>query len=89
VICVEGVAHCGHGHDGEEESRDLGGAISEVEHANGKGSKYDGKVQPGEKGTLVGEEDFRFDTGGERDALSCSWELRQWQIYVEECRMRG
>jgi hypothetical protein len=65
----EGVDHGTHGDEGEEAGRDAADSIAEVEEADGEASEDDGEVEPGDKGALVGEEDFGLHAGGESDAL--------------------
>jgi hypothetical protein len=55
----------------EHDGGDPTGAVAEVEEAHGETAEDDSKVQPGEEGAFVGEEDFGFDAGGEGDALAC------------------
>lgn len=68
--CDEGVDHGAHGDDGEEGGRDAADAIAEVQEADGKTTQDDGEVKPREKGSLIGEEDFGLDTGGEGNSLA-------------------
>lgn len=46
MVCYQCVDHGQHGDAGEEECRDEGDSIAKVEHANGKGAKDDGEVEP-------------------------------------------
>lgn len=46
VVCHQGVQHGQHGDAGEEERRNEGDAVTEVEHTNGQGAKDDGEVEP-------------------------------------------
>lgn len=46
VVRYQGVDHGEHGNAGKEEGGDEGDAVTEVEHANGKGAKDDGEVEP-------------------------------------------
>lgn len=64
------VDHRSHGNQRKEAGGDATDGIAEVEQADGETAEDDGEVEPGEEGTLVGEEDFGFDAGGEGDALS-------------------
>ena len=66
----QGVDHGCHGDDGEEAGGDAANAVTEVEETDGQTAQDDGEVEPGKEGTLVGEEDFRFDARGESDALA-------------------
>jgi len=72
VIRVQSVDHGSHGHGSKEESGDKGWSVAEVQHADGEGAEDHGEVEPGEEGSLVGEEDFGFDARGEGDALAWS-----------------
>ena len=70
---VEGhqcVGHGGHGNEGEEAGGDLANLVAKVEQADGEAAEDDGEVEPGEEGSLVGEEDLGLDAGGEGDALA-------------------
>lgn len=65
------VDHATHGDDCEEPGADAGSGIgAKVEQTDGEATEDDGEVEPGEKGALVGEEDFGLDSGGEGDALT-------------------
>ena len=67
----ERVDHAAHRHDGEETRADAGrGVGAEVEQTDGEAAEDDGEVEPGEKGALVGEEDFGLDPRGERDPFA-------------------
>lgn len=46
MVGRQGVNHGEHGHAGEEEGRDEGGPVAEVEHANGQRAEDDGEVEP-------------------------------------------
>lgn len=46
VVGYKCVDHGAHGDTSEEESRDKGNSVTEVEHTNGKGTKDDGEVKP-------------------------------------------
>jgi hypothetical protein len=64
------IRHSHHSNEGEQASADFPDFVAEVEKADGEAAEYDGEVEPGEEGALVGEEDFGFDACGEGDALS-------------------
>lgn len=69
--CRKRIDHAPHGHDCEEPGADAGSGIgAEVQQTNGEATEDDGEVEPGEKGALIGEEDFGFDSGGEGDAFA-------------------
>ncbi len=70
VVCRQGVYHGHHGDAREEESRDEGGPVAKVEHADGEGAEDDGEVHPREEGALVGEKDLGLDAGGEGNSLA-------------------
>lgn len=63
------VQHGRHSHQGEQRRRDAANSISEVQQSDGKAAEDDGEVEPREKGAFIGEEDFWFHAGGERDAF--------------------
>jgi hypothetical protein len=67
--CDEGVDHGTHGDEGEEASGDATNGIAEVEEADRQASEDDGEIEPGEKGALIGEEDFGLHAGGQGDSL--------------------
>lgn len=46
VVREQGVQHRGHGHHGEQEGRDEGGPVTEVQHADGQGAEDDREVEP-------------------------------------------
>lgn len=46
VVRHQRIDHGQHGHAGEEEGRDEGGPVAEVEHADGEGAEDDGEVEP-------------------------------------------
>lgn len=46
MIREQGVYHGQHGNTREEEGRDEGRAVSEVEHADGQGAEDHGEVEP-------------------------------------------
>lgn len=71
VKCDDCVDHGGHGDEGEETGRNATDAVTEVQQADGQTAQDDGEVQPGEEGSLIGEEDFRLDTGWQGDPLAC------------------
>lgn len=65
------IDHTPHCHNGEKPSADPGGGVgAKVEQTDGEATEDDGEVEPGEKGALVGEEDFGLDSGGEGDAFA-------------------
>lgn len=70
VVREQGVQHGGHGDDGEQEGRDEGRPVAEVQHAHGEGAEDYGEVQPRQEGSLVGEEDLGLDAGGEGNPLA-------------------
>lgn len=70
VVGNQGVDHGQHGDTGEEKGRDEGGAVAKVEHPNRQRAQDNSKVQPGQKGTLVGEEDLGLDSRGKGNALA-------------------
>ncbi len=69
------VDHGAHGHQRKEAGGDAADGITEVEEADGETAEDDGEVEPGEEGSLVGEEDFGFHPGGQGDPLSYVDEL--------------
>lgn len=74
--CDEGVDHGAHSDDGEKGGGDATDAVTEVEQAYGQTAEDDGEVQPGEEGSLVSEEDFWLDAGGEGNPLA--WDCQCW-----------
>ena len=65
------IDHAPHSHDREKRGADTRRGIgAEVQQADCKPPEDDGEVEPGEKGALVGEEDFGLDAGGEGDAFA-------------------
>lgn len=70
--CDEGIYHGCHRNNGEEPGGDLAYFVAKVEEANGKTAEDDGEVEPGEEGTLIGEEDLGLDSGRECNALACA-----------------
>ena len=68
--CYDCVDHSAHGDDGEKSGGDATDAIAEIQKTNSETAEDDGKVEPGEEGTLIGEEDLWLDTGREGDALA-------------------
>lgn len=70
MIRYERVYHRGHRDAREQEGRDKGRAVTEVEHADGQSAQNDGEVEPREEGPLVSEENFGLDARRERDALA-------------------
>lgn len=70
VECCQRIDHDHHGHEREHAGRDAADTIAKVEQANAESSQQDCEVEPGQKGALVGEEDFGLDADGEGDALA-------------------
>jgi hypothetical protein len=70
MICKQGIYHGSHSHDPEEEIGNKCRPITEIQHANCESTKDDSEIEPREKGSLVGEENFRLDAGGEGDLLA-------------------
>lgn len=70
MVCYESVYHGCHGDAREQERRDEGGPVAEVEHADGQRAQDDGEIEPREEGPLVGEKDLGLDASRERDALA-------------------
>jgi hypothetical protein len=66
----QGIDHHHHGDECEHSGRDTTDPVSKVEEANGEGSEEDGKVEPREEGTFVGEEDLGLDSHGERNTFA-------------------
>ena len=67
----ERIDHAPHRHDCEEPGADAGSGIrAKVEQTDGEAPEDDGEVEPGEKGTLIGEEDLGLDSGWESDAFA-------------------
>jgi len=67
---TQGIDHRSHGNECEEPCGDLADLVAEVEEADGETAEDDGEVEPGEEGSLVGEEDFGLDADGEGDAFA-------------------
>ena len=60
--CHKRIEHAPHCHDGEKPGTDAGRGIgAEVQQTNGEATEDDGEVEPGQKGALIGEEDFGLD----------------------------
>ena len=70
VECDQCVEHSGECDQCEETGRDLSDFVAEVEKTYCEAAEDDGEVEPGKEGTLVGEEDFGLDAGGEGDTLA-------------------
>ena len=69
--CHESIDHAPHRYDCEEPGTYAGRGIgAEVEETDGEAAEDDGEIEPGEKGALVGEEDFGLDAGGEGDTFA-------------------
>lgn len=69
--CHKRVDHAPHCHDCEEPGADAGSGIgAEVQQTDREAAEDDGKVEPGEKGALIGEEDFGLDSGGEGNTFA-------------------
>lgn len=68
----ERISHGSNSHENEEDGGDLADAISKVQETHGETAEDDGEVEPGEEGSFVGEEDFRFKACGQRDAFAWS-----------------
>lgn len=67
----KGIDHAPHCHNGEKPGADAGGGIgAKVQQADRETTEDDCKIEPGEEGTLVCEEDFGLDTGGEGNAFA-------------------
>ena len=71
MVRHERIYHRRHCDQCEQASADLADVVAEVEEADCQSAEDDGEVEPGEKGTFVGEEDFGFDSCGEGDTFSC------------------
>lgn len=69
--CYKRIDHAPHCHYCEKPGADTGSGIgAEVQQTNGEATEDDGKVEPGEKGALIGEEDFGLDSGGQGNAFT-------------------
>lgn len=68
----ERISHGSNSHENEEDGGDLADAVSKVQETHGETAEDDGEVEPGEEGSFVGEEDFRFKACGQRDAFAWS-----------------
>lgn len=68
------------------------GVASEVQQTDREAAEDDGEIEPGEKGSFVGEKDFGFDAGGEGDSFAWGGleeglgrHLRGWYMYRSIC----
>lgn len=64
------IQHGRHGNEGEKPRGDAADSIAKVEKTDGETAQDDGEVEPGEEGTLIGEEDLGLDAGGEGNAFA-------------------
>ena len=65
------IDHAPHRHECEQAGADARrGVGAKVEQTDGEAAEDDGEVEPGEKGALVGEEDFGLDARGQGDAFT-------------------
>lgn len=65
------IDHAAHCHDREESGADAGSGIgAEIQQTDREATENDGEIEPGEKGALIGEEDFGLDSGGEGNAFA-------------------
>lgn len=64
------IQHGSKCHKCEQAGGDLADCVSEIEEANGQAAENDGEVQPAQKCTLIGEENFGLDAGWEGDAFA-------------------
>lgn len=78
MVRYERINHRSHRNGCEEEGRDEGWAVPEVQHSDGEGAEDYAEVQPGEEGALVGEEDFGLDARGEGDAFAWGGLVVDW-----------
>ena len=69
MVRPQRIDHRYHRHRRENRCCDASNVVTEVEETDGQTAEDDGEIEPGEKGPLVSEEDFRLDSDGERDAL--------------------
>ena len=69
---TQSVDHRSHSNECEEACGDLADLVAEVEETDGETAEDDSEVEPGEEGSLVGEEDLGLDTDGEGDAFAWS-----------------
>lgn len=70
VECEQRVYHGCHCNEREESSTDLSDLITKVEETDGQTTQDNGKVEPGEKGSLIGEKDLGLDTGWKGNPLA-------------------
>jgi len=63
MIREQGVNHRRHGDYSKEEGGDECRPVAEIQHPNCESSKDNGEVEPGEKSTLIGEEDLGLNSG--------------------------
>lgn len=69
--CYKRIDHASHCYNREEPGADAGSGIgAEVQQTDRETTEDDGEVEPGEKGALIGEEDFGLDSGGEGYAFA-------------------
>jgi hypothetical protein len=64
------IQHSQHGYGGEDCSADLANTVAKVEKTDGKTTENDGKVEPGEKCTLIGEKHLWLNASGQSNALA-------------------
>ena len=69
----QSVYHRRHSDECKQAGGDAADGVTEIEEADGETAEDDGEVEPGEEGTLVGEEDLGLDTGGE--GYPFAWEI--------------
>ncbi len=69
--CDKGIYHGGHCDDCEEAGRDASDTVSEVEQSHCQSAEDDSEVEPGEEGSLVGEENLGLYAGRKRNAFAC------------------
>jgi len=82
---TQGVDHRGHGDECKEACGDLADLVAKVQETDGETAEDDGKVEPGEEGSLVGEEDFGLDADGEGDAFTW-WEVMCQRGLLDPCK---
>ena len=70
VVREERVDHGEHGDAGEEEGRDEGGPVPEVQHPDRQRPQDHREVQPRQERPLVREEHLRLHARGQGDALA-------------------
>lgn len=67
----ERINHTPHRDRGEQPRTDQARRVAaEVQQTDREATEDDGEVEPGEKGSFVGEEDFGFDAGGQGDSFA-------------------